>query len=377
MGTIRAFVLLFVVSTLLCGCNGQRKIDPFQKEKEILIASQPEEYEVDGKKYKDYTKADRQLLVDWVKQDTSTLTHPFSESIKSGYVKVATSSDGKLRVYSWDTGNGGTMIWWANIIQYKYGKEVMTFAKSLYGVMHPEKSDEMEIDYGSHIDTILTVPTHSGDAIYLVEDYFRESSNLGYTSLQAICIKNGKLEEAPVFEAADGLHNSIGNEHTIADWYFVANMGEGWDWTFSYDTENKELYVATVDDMQCYTDQYDIYRFENDRFVYKRTSGPSWLNPELRTFKRLELLFETDNYIIRIDRMHDDKLRYASWKVGEKPLAKPDLVLYGGKESEYKLSFINGNYTYNIHLEEGSNMLEITHKGIVILESKQKPVEYF
>lgn len=75
--------------------------------------------------------------------------------------------------------------------------------------------------------------------------------------------------------------------------------------------------------------------------------------------------------------MHDDKLRYASWKVGEKPLAKPDLVLYGGKESEYKLSFINGNYTYNIHLEEGSNMLEITHKGIVILESKQKPVEYF
>lgn len=62
------------------------------------------------------------------------------------YVTIATSADGNLRVYTWDTGDGGTMICWGNIIQYRSGKKVKAEHKSLYAVLHPNESGDSEMD---------------------------------------------------------------------------------------------------------------------------------------------------------------------------------------------------------------------------------------
>lgn len=35
----------------------------------------------------------------------------------------------------------------------------------------------------------------------------------------------------------------VGVEYTIADWYYRANYGEGWDWLFRYNRSTQTLYV--------------------------------------------------------------------------------------------------------------------------------------
>lgn len=371
--------LYYMMAAVLLGltaCHEPQRIDPSQKEKEMLEASSPEEYEYDGDICLDYTRADKQPLKDWVLNDTATLSYPFTESVKNEYVTVATSTDGNLRIYTWDTGEGGTMICWGNIIQYRDGKRVRSFDKSLGAVLHPDDSDELEMDFGSHVDTILTVPTQDGSAIYLIDDYFRESSNWGYSSLIALKIEDGKLMETPVFTRNGETDSQIGTEHTIADWYFITNLGDGWDWIFRYDTANNNLYSCTVDSNSCYTDQYDIYHFDGKKFSYAGTDGPYWLYSELREYECLELLFETEKFLIRVDRMKNGGLRYASWSHGTPMSEKPDLVLTDGKKTEDMFKFTNGKYAYNIYRKETENELEIMNRGKVILKEIQKAKQY-
>lgn len=48
---------------ILTGCNEPVRIDPVQKEQEVLAASNPSEYEEDGETIKDYYRSDRTPLI--------------------------------------------------------------------------------------------------------------------------------------------------------------------------------------------------------------------------------------------------------------------------------------------------------------------------
>ena len=356
---------------ILTGCNEPVRIDPVQKEQEVLAASNPSEYEEDGETIKDYYRSDRTPLIEWVQQDTATLSYPFTSSIQNEYVTLATSADGNLRVYTWDTGDGGTMICWGNIIQYRSGKKVKAEHKSLYAVLHPNESGDSEMDFGSHIDTIKTLYTDNGQAIYLVDEYFRESGNLAYTGVMALNIQNGKLKEYPCFNKDGDKIASIGTEHTISDWYFSTNLGEGWDWLNRYDTANQDLYMPVTNDMQSFTDQYQVWHFDGKQFTLCGQSGPFWIYPGLREFDELCLLFETKHYRVRIDKMKDSMFRYASWERGVPMSEKPELILKGGKLANGSYVFENGRYKYIIHCDKTKNVLEVRENGKVILKETQ------
>lgn len=50
----------------------------------------------------------------------ATLSYPFSMLVKE-HLDISTSTDGQLRIYSWDTWSGGTMHFFENVMQYKTG----------------------------------------------------------------------------------------------------------------------------------------------------------------------------------------------------------------------------------------------------------------
>ena len=68
-------------------------------------------------------------LVNWVLSDTATFSYPFTRSIEKEYVTIATSDDKCLRIYSWNTGEGGTMICWGNLQTDSHGKRVPGYMK--------------------------------------------------------------------------------------------------------------------------------------------------------------------------------------------------------------------------------------------------------
>lgn len=372
MNTMMKIILgTCMAAMMMTACKPSAPGGMEQKEKEMLSASNPVTYYSDSVEYEDYAMSDRQPLIDWVLKDTATLSYPFTQTCAEGYAHIATSDDGKLRIYSWDTGEGGTMICWGNLIQYRSGKEVLSFHASLDKVLHPEETGEY-LSFGGYVETITTIPTHDGEAIYLIQDYFRESSNLGATSVIALRIREGRLVEDSCFVTGDGPASQLGVEHTIADWYYTTNQGDGWDWLFRYDKDKQEIYIPKTDELQTLTDRYDVYRFDGERFAFVRTDGPYWLYPGLRAYERLLLMFETPHFRIRIDRLDDGRLRYASWSKEDPMDTKPALVLTGGKETDYTYDFENGSYRYVVHSYETRAELELYQDGERLLSEEQE-----
>lgn len=98
------------------------------------------------------------------------------------------------------------------------------------------------------------------------------------------------------------------------------------------------------------------------------------LHPSIRDYKEPVCLIHVGRYRIRIDRMHDDSLRYASWKKVAPISSMPDLVISNGEMFGNRwhttFTFTNAEYTYKLvdALIDGSPVLSITKDDSVILE---------
>lgn len=318
-------------------------------------------------------------LIDFVIKEPRTLDYPFEKLQREGYANVVTSEDGNLRLYYWDNGFGGTWISWSNICQYRSGDKVYLYEGSVMDVKYGEQSEQDEGSNNCAILGIKTIYDDSGSPIYLVHAYIRESSNWGYASIEAIRIEDDKLVAAPIFKGGvddvdfdsdveDQVEKSYRSvEYTIADWYFAANNGEGWDWLFQYDDKAKILYVPQADPK--ITDRYSLYRYNGVSLYYIGVDGGFWLHPTIRSFENLETLFDTKDYRIRIDRMFDGSYRYASWKNRRTMDGIPDAILYGGvyDENKTEYSFKSGNYEYIVDSETG---IVVRNKGKEILSQE-------
>lgn len=319
--------------------------------------------------YRDYMPNNE--LRDLVAHDSASLTHDFSLMQGKGYVDVVTSDDGKLRLYYWDTGQGGTMIDWGNLCQFRAANgDVYLYECSVADL---ERTDEYT--FGCAILGLCTVRADNGDVYYLVHTYVREMSNLGYAEIVPVEIQDSRLVPAPLFDASpDGYGNNCTfREYRFANWYFKTNAGEGWDWPYRYDLATRTLYVPEVIDEEM-TDRYNLYTFNGEKFVYTGDDGGYWLHPSIREFKQLELLFCTKDYRIRVDMMEDGTYRYASWSKNVSMENIPDIVICNGAydEGSRTYSFENDGFQYNVVCEgDNQSKLVVIHDGEQMLQQGQ------
>lgn len=314
-------------------------------------------------------------LTDFVIKEPRTIEYEFEKLQSEGYANVVTSEDGNLRLYYWNNESGGTWIAWSNICQYRSGDKVCSFEGSIMDVKYEEEGESDELGNNCAILGIKTVYDESASPIYLVYAYVRESGNWGYRSIEAIKIEGDKLVAVPIFQggidmcdAGDQMEKCCrGVEHTIADWYFRANNGEGWNWLFRFDDKAKILYVPQADPE--ITDRYSLYRYDGISLSYVGTDGGFWLHPTIRSFERLERLFDTREYRIRIDRMFDGSYRYVSWKNSRSMADIPDAIIYDGvyDETTTEYRFKYNDYEYRVNIDAG---IIVKHSGEIVLSQK-------
>lgn len=294
-------------------------------------------------------------LIDYVVKEPRTIDYPFEALQGNGYANIVTSEDGNLRLYYWDSRLGGTWINWSNICQYRSNDKVYVYEGSIMDFDH-EGNVVQEWSNECAVLGIKTIYDDSNRPVYLVRCYIRESGNYGWQSVMAMKIKDDKLVAMPIFQGGeevyddeDGLDKYCyrGVEYSIADWYFRANYGEGWDWLFRYDDKTEILYVPQTD-YPCLSDRYSLYQYIRDELYYIGTDGGFWIHPSIRSFSFLELVMDTKDYKIRIDRMLDDTYRYASWNNCASMDNLPDLIVYDGvyDEENEEYSFKHNGYDY-------------------------------
>lgn len=265
---------------------------------------------------------------------------------------ITKSNDGKLTLYAYDTGCGGTSPEYSTYIQYESGDSIVTdylypLTESDFICASDIYKDGSDIYDGSFSTIIAQIPLSETETGYIIEAYNKASSVEGSSEACLVKYVDGKLTKIPFEKKHGEICNSVSSEYYIPDWYFTTD-GLGWDWVLSFDKETNTLYMPEDEDMMVMSDRYDLYQFKNGKMRYIGNDAGYWLHPSLREFHYLAGIYQTDSKLIRIDALIDHTYRYSVWPKSKPMSSKPELVMTGGKGGIVKnaIVFKNGDYTY-------------------------------
>ena len=172
---------------------------------------------------------------------------------------VATSKDGRLRIYSWDMQTGGTMHDFDAVYQY-LGKG---------GKVHTWAAGDDEDIAGSFFPEIFQVSSRQGP-IYLATSTFIGSTSMHGQSIKVIKINGDDLDlNAKLIRTAEGLTNSVGFGY---DFFSVVERKERPIKLFEFNEARKEFrFPVVIEDDKTpqgrVTDRFITYRFNGRYFV--------------------------------------------------------------------------------------------------------------
>lgn len=265
---------------------------------------------------------------------------------------ISKSDDGKLTLYAYDTGGGGTSPDYSTYIQYESGDSILTdylhpLTESNYICASDIFKDGVDIYDGSFSTIIAQIPLSDTETGYIIEAYNKASSVEGSSEACLVKYVDGKLTKIPFEKKHGEICNSVSSEYYIPDWYFTTDCF-GWDWVPSFDKETNTLYMPEDEGMMAMSDRYDLYQFKNGKMRYIRNDAGYWLHPSLREYHYLAGIYQTESKLIRIDALIDHTYRYSAWPKSKPMSSKPELVMTGGKGGIVKnaIVFKNGDYTY-------------------------------
>lgn len=292
------------------------------------------------------------LLISYVRDNPKSLKFPFRKIQEETDISILTSDDGKVRLYSWDTGHGGTSPDFASYVQYDDGirtklKPFRPFSDSRYVTAHEMRIDGYDSHEGARIERLYQFDKPDGSNIYLISAYFRSSSKEGSQSLYVLKLENGELVKQDIIDKEGMRVATICREYNIPDWYFATD-GLGWDWVMSLDKKTGIVYVPEEVGVLEMHDRYDYYQCEDGEIRYVGNGAGYWLHPSLHDYEWLSGIYQTQTKLIWIDKLFDDRYRYACWSKDNAMHGQPELVIVGAKfdESNHSLIFENDGYEY-------------------------------
>ncbi len=276
---------------------------------------------------------------------TESLDLPVDSVLADVDYFTCASEDEVMKFYSWDTRQGGTSPCYGVICQF--------FTKNGKSVTEHLGNRELEPAW---VSAVHAIKKDDGMTFYITTRGHRISSNEGYRCMDAFMIDHDTLKNVNVLDAGDDLDgDGLVVDYRIADWHFATN-GEGWDWLYEYDANERNLYapltVYIEETIPVLSDRYRVYHFDGKEFVDCGESAHKGLHESLGNYYRLACYFRTKNYIVRVDWMNEkDSLRYASWSTTLDMSRQPDIVIQGGTydEEEDTYTFTNGGYEYIVN----------------------------
>lgn len=206
------------------------------------------------------TKIFKEKMFTYTSNYPGTLSYDF-DSLKAINVDVVTSSDGFLRIYSWDTWLGGTMHDIVNIFQFKSGGKV--FVKLVYNTA--TLNEAVYVPFYSQIHTIKG----KTKTYYLAISNGMYSSKDCSQSIRVFTIENGSVNDTvKLFKTKTGYQNAIDIDF---DFFTVADRPERPVRLIHYDSETKIVYIPIVQENGLVTNRFILYKYNGEYFEYLLT----------------------------------------------------------------------------------------------------------
>jgi hypothetical protein len=190
----------------------------------------------------------------------STLKYPFTDLRK--HLDIATSKDGKFRIFSWDTRTGGTMHFFENVYQFQ-GGDGKTYSKA--AVLD-------ESDAGGFYSDIFQVPTRSG-TVYIGRLTAILSTKDSYEEVALFRIDRTTLDDrVRLFKTKAGLQDHIGFEYNF---FSVVDRKERPIKLIQFDEKSNTVKIPIViskkgDEAGVVTKRFIKYKFDGTYFVNVR-----------------------------------------------------------------------------------------------------------
>lgn len=186
-------------------------------------------------------------LVATLAQQPQTIHYSF-QKLKDAGLDITSSADKKLRIYSWDDMQGGTMRFVNNVYQMQSGKMQMIESKNDDGFINA-------------VEILKT----STETYYLISKTFKGSSALFLQTIDIYKIDSkGNLIEAPIIKTASRITNTLSCE---ADYSAQANRSLDFIETdIVYVLAKKEIHLPLIQANGKITKAKIVYRFNGTFF---------------------------------------------------------------------------------------------------------------
>jgi len=208
--------------------------------------------------------ANRELLQYFLKvgvNNQTMLSAPFN-LLEKADIKIVTSPDKKMRIYSWDTHTGGTMHFFNTVAQYETGSGVtITEIRD-----KPEHYKDSMIP-GNTYNLIYTMADKSGKKYYLPVYTAIYSTKDVMKGIRAFSIENGKLLDAEIFKATNKTLSRIEYGYDYMTNYSFKKMKE----EYTLYINKQKLYIPVVEGEKI-TGRWLIYVWNGEQFVFDKNA---------------------------------------------------------------------------------------------------------
>ena len=252
-------------------------------------------------------------------------------------LRIKTSNDGKLRLYSWDA-DGGTISCYSGITSYINADEV-------HSHVSPIGIDEWATCDGNNPSTLLgfaacgvtgieTRQDKTGNNIYLIQTHNCGLNSMHQTAFSAYKIDHDGLKPCEIFPGEYGYTSWIQYTHDPSD-----SENEGISLSGNVLTMRET--AREIDSKFLYyrlTDRTLIYKYNGDKFKLHKKIYPDNLFKWLCNFSHNIKVINTGEMILRLDQMPYGYVRLALWN-SKSQNEKPDVVI--PNYTERRMSFVS------------------------------------
>ena len=201
----------------------------------------------------------RKKLLKFASTRPSMIRYKFSE-LEEEYIYISTSPDKRFRIYSWDTGTGGTMHFFDNVYQF-IGKD---------GKIHAKSNDYEEGEsIGAYYTDIYSLKTRRG-SVYLANSRSQLSTSYRGENISLFEInKNSLVDDVKLIKTRSGLTNSLGFAFDI---FSLSDMSKQPAKLFQFNRKSKTIKFPVVIENKKFpqgqvTNRWIKYRFNGRYFV--------------------------------------------------------------------------------------------------------------
>ncbi|WP_379966393.1 hypothetical protein [Epilithonimonas sp. UC225_85] len=190
---------------------------------------------------------------DFLSKNPKSFTYDFQKIKKETGLDVATSKDGKLRFYSWDTQMGGTMKDFAQIIQFRSNGKVATISNN---------SDQNHYFISKIFETNL-----NNKKYYLVIFNGIFSTKDVSQAIQAFRIESGKLIDSDkIFKTKKNILNRIESEF---DFFSVVDRPERPLELITFDEKTNSVSIPLINEKGEVSSKRLVYQKTGNYFEFK------------------------------------------------------------------------------------------------------------